>query len=64
MLVEVKMTARRTDPIEGASGVKARAIQDLADLDPGRLFDRMVFADRDVERNDVEAVRRFAAGAI
>lgn len=59
LLVEVKMTARRADPVEGASGVKAKALRDLEQRNPGRIFYRMVFADKVVGQEDVEAVKDF-----
>lgn len=59
LLVEIKMTARRTDPVEGAAGVKAQALHDLADRNPGRVFYRMVFADKIVGQQDVETLRGF-----
>jgi len=37
MLVEVKMTGRRADPIEGEHGLKGAAIQKLAALGPDRI---------------------------
>lgn len=62
MLVEVKMSARRDDPIEGRDGVKARALRDLERRNPGRIVYRIVFADDVVAQPDVAAVRDFLAG--
>jgi len=59
MLVEVKMTSRRADPVEGVNGTKAAAIRKLADLDPDRIVYRMVFADQIVPALEVAAVRDF-----
>lgn len=59
MLVEVKMTGRRADPVEGPGGSKAAAIKKLAALDPERIVYRMVFADQIVPAADVAAVRDF-----
>jgi hypothetical protein len=59
MLVEVKMTARRDDPIEGRTGVKARALQRIEALNPGRVVYRMVFADAQVPAPDIEAIKSF-----
>ncbi len=61
LLVEIKMTARRADPVEGVQGVKATAIRRLAELNSERLVYRMVFADEMVPVADVAAVRNFLA---
>lgn len=59
LLVEIKMTARRDDPVEGRDGLKARALRRLEADNPGRLVYRMIFADEVVPANDVAAVREF-----
>jgi hypothetical protein len=59
MLVEIKMTARRDDPLEGRAGVKARALERIAELNDGRVVYRMVFADAQVPALDVAAVASF-----
>ncbi len=59
LLVEVKMTARRDDPVEGVTGLKATALQALADQNPEVLAYQMVFADAEVDPRDVTAVRVF-----
>ncbi len=62
LLVEIKMTARRDDPVEGRDGVKAQRMRDLEARNEGRVVYRIVFADAVVAANDVEAVRTFLAG--
>jgi len=62
LLVEVKMTARRHDDVEGEKGVKAQALQALEAANPGRIFYRMVFADAVAPAPDVAAVGAFADG--
>ena len=59
LLVEVKMTARRHDRVEGVGGVKARALDDLVRANPDRLLYRIVFADAAVPAADVAAVAAF-----
>lgn len=59
MLVEIKMTARRDDPIEGQQGVKARAIRRLEAPNEGRIVYRIVFADEIVPARDMLAVGEF-----
>jgi hypothetical protein len=59
LLVEIKMTARRNDPVEGATGLKATALRELETANPGRIFYRMVFADAVAPAPDVAAVREF-----
>ena len=44
LLVEIKMTARRDDAIEGRAGLKAQALRDLETRNPGRVFYRIAFA--------------------
>ena len=61
MLVEVKMTARRNDPVEGRSGVKAAALQDLEARNPGRVFFKILFADDAITAPDIAAVAEFLA---
>ncbi|MBI3746460.1 MAG: DEAD/DEAH box helicase family protein [Chloroflexi bacterium] len=63
LLVEIKMTARRHDDVEGVEGVKAKAIRGIADANPGRIFYRMIFADAVVSAPDVAAVGAFVEGA-
>jgi len=62
LLVEIKMPARRDDPVEGEDGVKARALRRLEELNPGRVFYRMVFADTIVPGSDVAAIASFLEG--
>jgi hypothetical protein len=62
MLVEVKMTGRRNDPIEGEHGVKAAAVRRLEAANAGRVVYRIVFADEVVPPRDVAAVRDFLTG--
>lgn len=62
LLVEIKMTARRNDPIEGKDGLKARALQALADANGERVGYQMVFADAEIDPRDVAAVREFLQG--
>lgn len=62
LLVEIKMTARRGDPVEGQGGLKARALEALAAMNPGQVEYRMVFADAEVDPRDVTAVREFLGG--
>jgi type III restriction enzyme len=62
LLVEVKMTARRDDSIEGREGLKAEALRDIESRNPGRVVYRIVFADAIVSPTDVDAVRTFLAG--
>ncbi|MEO7869238.1 MAG: hypothetical protein ABIS42_01375, partial [Candidatus Limnocylindria bacterium] len=65
LLVEIKMAARRQDPIEGENGIKARALQALEARNAGRIAYRMVFTATDtVARTDVAAVRDFVTGAL
>ncbi|HET7182110.1 MAG TPA: hypothetical protein VFI15_07770, partial [Candidatus Limnocylindrales bacterium] len=45
LLVEIKMPARRADPIEGEHGLKATEMAKLEAANPGRIVYRMVFAD-------------------
>lgn len=59
MLVEIKMTARRDDPVEGRDGLKARRMRELEQHNPGRVVYRIVFADQAVAANDLAAVRAF-----
>jgi hypothetical protein len=59
MLVEVKMTARRNDPVEGQTGVKAAALRDLEARNPGRVFFKILFADDAITAPDVAAVAAF-----
>jgi Type III restriction enzyme, res subunit. len=59
LLVEIKMTARRHDAVEGEDGVKARALDALVSANPDRLFYRMVFADAAVAAGDVASVASF-----
>lgn len=59
MLVEVKMTARRDDPVEGRTGVKAAALQDLEARNPGRVFFKILFADDAIAAPDAAAVAAF-----
>lgn len=59
LLVEVKMTARRRDPVEGEEGSKARALRRLEALNSGRVFYRMVFADAQVPARDLAEVADF-----
>jgi hypothetical protein len=62
LLVEIKMTARRQDAVEGEGGVKALALDALVAANPDRLFYRMVFADAAVSAGDVAAVASFVDG--
>jgi type III restriction enzyme len=62
MLVEVKMTARREDPIEGRTGRKAARLQDLEARNPGRLVYRIVFSDALTPAPDLAATERFITG--
>ncbi len=62
LLVEIKMTARREDPVEGRAGRKAARMRDLEVRNPGRVLYRIVFADETVAANDLEAVRAFLEG--
>ena len=59
LLVEIKMTARRDDAIEGRNGLKAQALRDLETRNPGRVFYRIVFADSIVPAPDISAVGAF-----
>jgi hypothetical protein len=59
MLVEVKMTARRGDPVEGEFGAKSGALRRLETLNPDRVVYRIVFADVQVPAPDVAAVASF-----
>jgi len=59
LLVEIKMTARRGDPVEGQVGLKAKALEALAAMNPGQVEYRMVFADAEVDPRDVAAIREF-----
>lgn len=61
LLVEIKMTARRDDPVEGRVGLKAQRMRDLEARNEGRVLYRIVFADAVVAANDLEAVRAFLA---
>ena len=63
LLVEVKMTARRNDPVEGEQGLKARSLRELEARNPGRVSYRIVFADEVVSQADLAAVRAFVSGA-
>lgn len=56
------MTARRKDPVEGTTGLKATALRELEASNPGRIFYRMVFADAVAPAPDVTAVREFVEG--
>lgn len=62
LLVEIKMPARRDDPIEGATVRKAETLRDLEQRNPGRIVYRMVFADEVIPQPDIAAVRTFLAG--
>ena len=57
----LKMTARRNDPVEGTDGLKARALESLAEQNSHLLSYRMVFADVDVDPRDMARVREFLA---
>jgi hypothetical protein len=60
LLVEVKMPARRADPVEGEFGLKSAALRDLEARNPGRVVYRMVFAEAaPVPADAVAAVRAF-----
>jgi type III restriction enzyme len=63
LVVEIKMTARRNDPVEGVDGLKAKALETLVAQNPDRIAYRMVFADANVDPRDVSAVRVFLEGA-
>lgn len=62
LLIEVKMTARRDDPIEGRNGRKAARLQDLQDRNPGRIVYRIVFADAQTPAADLTATEAFITG--
>lgn len=59
LLVEIKMTARRNDAVEGQTGLKAKALEALAVENSAVLSYRMVFADTEVDPRDVAIVRDF-----
>lgn len=59
LLVEIKMTAKRNDPVDGTDGLKAKAIGALAGLNSDLLSYRMVFADTDVDPRDIAQVKEF-----
>ena len=61
LLVEIKMTARRRDAVEGEDGVKAKALRELEERNPGRVAYRIVFADELVSQADLAAVREFVS---
>ncbi|MGH2454820.1 MAG: DEAD/DEAH box helicase family protein [Candidatus Limnocylindria bacterium] len=60
ILIEVKARNRRDDPIDGAAGRKALALQELVDRNPGRLERHVAWVNGTVGRGDVEAIRRLA----
>jgi hypothetical protein len=62
LLVEIKMTGRRDDRIEGADGLKAKSLRALEASNPGRVLYRIVFADAQIDPREVSAVRTFVAG--
>lgn len=59
LLVEVKMTGRRADQVEGEHGLKATEIRKLESANPGRIFYRMVFADTIAPAPEIAAVAAF-----
>jgi len=59
MLVEIKMSGRRDDPIEGEQGLKANAIRRLEAPNEGRIVYRIVFADEIVPERDMRVVGEF-----
>jgi hypothetical protein len=61
LLVEVKMTARRSDAVEGQDGIKAAALRDLETRNPGRVFFKILFADDGIAAPDIAAVAGFLA---
>lgn len=61
MLIEIKMTARRHDPIEGVDGRKAARLQELEARNPGRIVYRIVFADAQISATDLAAAQSFIA---
>lgn len=63
LLVEVKLTARRRDSVEGEDGVKAKALRELEERNPGRVTYHIVFADEVVSQADLAAILNFVAGA-
>ncbi|MBI2777561.1 MAG: DEAD/DEAH box helicase family protein [Chloroflexi bacterium] len=62
LLVEIKMTARRQDAVEGEAGIKATALRAIADANPGRIFYRMVFADTVAPAPEIARVQVFVDG--
>lgn len=56
------MTARRQDAVEGLAGVKAKALSELVERNPGRVGYHMVFADEFISQADLAAVREFVSG--
>jgi hypothetical protein len=63
LLVEVKMPARRLDPVEGETGLKASALRRLEAENPGRVFYRMVFAEAAAPAEAITAIQAFAEAA-
>ncbi|MEX2546730.1 MAG: DEAD/DEAH box helicase family protein [Chloroflexota bacterium] len=59
LLVEIKMTARRKDAVEGQAGLKAKALEALAAQNSDLLSYRMVFADTEVDPRDITLMRDF-----
>lgn len=64
LLVEIKMTARRNDPVEGEHGLKATALREVETANPGHVFYRMIFADTVVPTPDIAAVREFVEAEV
>lgn len=59
MLVEIKMPARRGDPIDGEQGIKADAMRAIEVANPGRVVYRMVFADAVAPAPEIAAAQAF-----
>jgi len=60
MLVEVKASKYKTDPVDGRDGAKARAARRWADMSPGQIKYEIFFAEQDVLTPDeIQAARLF-----
>lgn len=62
MLVEIKMTARREDPIEGREGRKSVPLRDIEERNGDRVVYRIVFSDAQMPSGDVAATELLIRG--
>ncbi|MDQ1217460.1 DEAD/DEAH box helicase family protein [Microbacterium arborescens] len=64
LIIEIKQTRLREDPVDGAEGTKAMAMKEWESLNPDRLRYEMIFTDNStVANNHVDVVRDFVGEA-